>query len=1048
MIRNIGIHGGHRRCALALGISAIALSAVTLFAPAAYAQTTTGSVSGLVSDSGGAPAAGATVTAVNAGTNQTFRATTDAAGAFTLSGLRPASYDVTVTGANGETFSQQIIVAIGEAATLDVTLGGASAAGTPAPAAGGNEVVVTGTRLRESRTSEIATNVSQQQIRTLPQTDRNFLTFAALAPGVRYNDSETDKSFTSGASTASQVNVFIDGVSLKNKLREGGVAGQQNSRGNPFGQLAVQEFRVLTQNYKAEYEQAGAAIITSVTKSGTNKFHGEVFGQYTDRSLSENSFVNQRNNLRKPDFKRTQYGASLGGPIIKDKLFFFAAYEGNDQNRAFNVDSSGSPAAIAAFEAASGRRISEFEGAFVSPFRGDFYFGKLTLTPDDNQVFDLSYSRREETDIQGFGGNTAYSYAENKKNKVETYLFKWTYTGDGFINEFNANYLNYLFNPSSLNPGQPAFDYESVILFGGKDSTRRENQQGYTLRDDFTYSGLAGHVFKVGARVEITDIEFDNQANIQPRYQFRLDAANNTDFTFPAEARLGLGSGLIHGSNTQLGLYAQDDWNVTERLQLNLGIRWDYETNGFNNKYVTPANAAAALRTLPTPFYFDPNNYITNGSNRSPFAGAFAPRVGFSWDVKGDRSTVIFGGLGRYYDRNNFNNTIDELGKTINPIGVFRFSRNGALRNGQPTVVFNNSYLTRAGLLTLINTNPEVGLPELFAVKNDAKPPVNDQVSLGVRQKLGAFQVSVSGAYQRGRNGYTNLFATRNNNGLGSCCDEAVLARVRSFGYSNVLIGYDGLDTRYKALYVTIDKNYTKAAGWGFNIAYTLSRAEQNGGDLFSLDGVVPDQYGWRRRAGDERHRLVLSGLVDLPLGFQLSTLTTLGSGQAYQVTDATKGFDPGQLRFVARYPKKSCIGSVFAFCEVNLTLANRFSLLGDKDQVELAVDVLNAFNTTNPSGFDTFFNATDPLDPANARTASGSLTLPPTHNFNISYLYLSIKKKRPLPRAGRCCSWRRRSLRRPQPNSTPTPTRSTSITATISSSRTLASPTAPVPTQ
>ena len=140
-----------------------------------------------------------------------------------------------------------------------------------------------------------------------------------------YNDGESDKGIQSGAATRSQVNVFIDGVSLKNKLREGGVAGQQNSRGNPFGQLAVQEFRVLTQNYKAEYEQAGSAIITAVTKSGTNEFHGEMFGQYTDKSLSEKDAINERRDLPEPDFERKQYGISLGGPIIKDKLFFFGA---------------------------------------------------------------------------------------------------------------------------------------------------------------------------------------------------------------------------------------------------------------------------------------------------------------------------------------------------------------------------------------------------------------------------------------------------------------------------------------------------------------------------------------------------------------------------------------------------------------------------------------------------------------------------------------------------------------------------------------------------
>jgi hypothetical protein len=942
----------------------------------AMAQSTTGSIGGTVTDAGGAPVAGATVTATNEGTNAQASAVTSADGGYVLDGLRPAPYTIRVD-ANGTAVEQRVVLRIGQSATLDLT-----------PPAQGDAIVVTGSRsLVETKTSEIATNVSQEQIRQLPQTDRNFLAFAALAPGVRYNDSETDKSFSSGAATASQVNVFIDGVSLKNQVREGGVAGQQNSRGNPFGQLAVQEFRVLTQNYKAEYEQAGAAIITAITKSGTNEFHGEIFGQYTDRSLTQKSILDKINNRPEPAFKRKQYGVSLGGPIIKDKLFFFGAYEGNDQDRAFNVDSSGTPAAIAEFEQSSGRRLSEFEGAFVSPFRGDFYFGKLTFTPDNRQTFDLSFSRREETDIQGFGGNTSREYAENKVNKVDTYLFKWTFNGDNLTNEFSANYLKYKFNPTSLSPDLPAFEYVDVILFGGKDSTRREVQQNYTIRNDLTYTGLDNHTLKFGARAEITDIEFNNQSFIQPKYTFRRSPTDRTDFSFPAEARLGLGSGRILAENNQYGFYIQDDWKVSDKLELNIGVRWDYETNGFNNKYVTPPAAAAALRSLPSTFYFDPENYITDGNNRSPFKGAFAPRFGFSYDINGDQSTVIFGGVGRYYDRNNFNNTVDELSRTINPIGVFRFSRDGLPRGGQPTTIFQPSYLTREGLLALIASSATEGLPELFAVKNDAKPPVNDQASLGIRQRFGAWQASVTASYQRGRNGYTNLFATRQNNGLGNCCNTD---SVRPFGYANVLIGYDGLDTRYKALYVTLDKNYTESSGWGVNIAYTLSKAEQNGNDLFSLDGLVPDNYGWRPRNGDERHRLVVSGIVALPLGFKFSTLTTLGSGNAYRVTDATEGFDTGKLAFSAAYPEKNCIGGLFAFCEVNVTLAKEFSILGRKDALSLAVDVLNVFNNKNYAGFDDFVNLSDNppngLDPAN--TGRDLLTLPRRLQLRAAYKF------------------------------------------------------------
>lgn len=983
--------------------SATALTGSVAMLTPASAQTTVASIRGRVTDAGGAAVPGATVTLASAGTGRSQTATTGANGTYILNGVRAGTYRITVTGPGDGRFEQTIAVGVGQSATVDARLAapasGDTAVGTAPPTddGAGSQIIVTGSRLRETRTSEIATNISQEQIRVLPQTDRNFLSFAALAPGVRYNDSETDKSFSSGASPASQVNVFIDGVSLKNKLREGGIAGQQNSRGNAFGQLAVQEFRVITQNYKAEYEQAGAAVITAVTKSGTNEFHGEIFGQYTDRSLTQKSFIDRRDGEPKPAFERKQYGASLGGPIIRDKLFFFLAYEGNDQDRAFNVRSNGSAEAIGEFERFSGRSISDFEGSFVSPFRSDFYFGKLTLTPNENQTFDVSFSRRDETDVQGFGDNTAFEYAENKINRVDTYQFKWTYDDDDVVNEFSGNYLKYTFNPTALNPDLPSFDYQGVILFGGKDSTRREVQESYNFRNDITYTGLEGHAFKVGARIEFTDISFDNQAYIQPRYSFRREPNNNLNFAFPAEARLGLGSGLLRGSNTQLGLYVQDDWDVTDKLQLNLGLRWDYESNGFNNKYRTPASAAAALRALPSTSYFDPEDYISDGNDRSPFKGAFAPRVGFSWDIKGDRSTVIFGGAGRYYDRNNFNNTVDELSRTINPIGLFRFSADGSPRDGQPTTAWNPAYLTREGLLSLVSTNPEVGLPELFAVKNDAKPPVNDQFSLGVRQRFGIFEASVTASYQRGRNGYTNLFATRNNAGFGSCCDNALLTAVRAAGYSNVLIGYDGLDTRYKAIYFTLDKNYTKQSGWGLNIAYTLGKSEQNGGNLFSLDAPTPDDYGWRATRGDERHRVVLSGIVDLPLGFQFSTLTTLGSGQAYQVTDGTNGASSGLNDFTARYPKKNCINGVFAFCEVNLTLAKTFRLFGSKDEVNLAIDVLNAFNNKNFSGFDEFFNntvnpatgqVTDPLLPADAANANNLLTLPRRIQFRVGYRF------------------------------------------------------------
>src|SRR5205807_4984540 len=184
----------------------------------------------------------------------------------------------------------------------------------------------------EMRTSEIATNVRPEQVQNLPLSDRNFLDLAGLAPGINVLNNglnNTFKTFAGGALPADNVNVFIDGASFKNDLTAGGVAGQDASRGNPFPLNAVQEFRVITENYKAEYQKASSAIITATTKSGGNQWQGSTFFYGQGKGLiATDSLPCSRATpsspcvpAPKPEYTRYQAGASVGGPLIRDRLF-------------------------------------------------------------------------------------------------------------------------------------------------------------------------------------------------------------------------------------------------------------------------------------------------------------------------------------------------------------------------------------------------------------------------------------------------------------------------------------------------------------------------------------------------------------------------------------------------------------------------------------------------------------------------------------------------------------------------------------------------------
>jgi len=214
----------------------------------AHAQLTNATIRGQVS-TGQAAAPGAEVTAVSVDNGSTARATAGPDGSYVIPGLRPGTYDITVTPAGGAAVTRRIIVSVGQTATLDIDTAAPEEGVEEAAAdAGGQAIVVTGVRLVETRTSEIATNVTDDQIENLPQNNRNFINFAALAPGVQVIQTDQRQTFggggvgvdRNGESTGGpQVNVFIDGVSLRSNIQQGGIVGQDVSRGNPFSQLAV-----------------------------------------------------------------------------------------------------------------------------------------------------------------------------------------------------------------------------------------------------------------------------------------------------------------------------------------------------------------------------------------------------------------------------------------------------------------------------------------------------------------------------------------------------------------------------------------------------------------------------------------------------------------------------------------------------------------------------------------------------------------------------------------------------------------------------------------
>ncbi|WP_161963657.1 TonB-dependent receptor [Xanthomonas arboricola] len=986
-------------------LSCALASCLLLGAAPAFAQSTAATIRGQVTvDS--APAAQAQVTATNLATGLT-RSVQVNNGGYSVGGLPPGSYRIDVT-ANGQTSSQNVTVQVGQTATLNLGVGGEQAT-----AEGGNATTLDAVQVKappvlvETRTSENATYISNVQIQNLPRATRNFLELADTVPNVQFvREANGTTKVRSGATSAEGTNVYIDGVSQKNYVLTGGVSGQDSSRGNPFPQSAIGEYKVITSNYKAEFDQVSGAAIVASSKSGTNDFHGSFFWDTSNDGWREESPLEKKAGVR-DDFEETQYGATFSGPILKDKAHFFIAYEAKEYTTP-NVVIPGSIYSDRIDQLPT--QLQPLVATYSTPFKEDLYFGKIDWTIGDNNLFELTGKYRKEDELNDVGRTSTYEHGSINGQEEKRANLRWQYSGANFLNEANLSYESAFWNQAPLNNGSgyvlsyaPVRGIEDEVLSAGAGgSFQRKGQKGWTFQDDLTLNSLewhGAHTVKMGVKFKSIDLDSTQFNPANPQYYYNILTDVETPYRVRFGAPLTEGGGSVVSKNKQYGIYLQDDWEVNEHWTLNLGVRYDYEETPAFLDFVTPSDVVGALQNWPNlqNANYNINNFISTGNNRKAFKNAWQPRLGASYDLFGDQAHVIYGGAGRAYDRNIFDYlALEQLNNSFKSYSYYFTSANNPACLGDPCTAWNPSFATQEGLDALAATsagggksysydftsannpaclgdpctawNPSFatqegldalaatsaggGGREIYLIDNNIKTPYSDQFSIGMRNMVPLWGQDWFTDVTLSRIESHDGFAFVRGNRLpdGSFFQPGTTSGAPTDGpdgYSAIVLGTNGVETRNNQLALQIEKPFDEESGWGLTVAYTYSDAKENRqfGEHYALDRERVEDYGWREAGGIAKNRLVVTGIYELPYEVKLSGKLSLASQTARYGQNCLAGNDQCDI---IQFKPDGTLG----YKEFSIA-ANKEWDTGAGVKFNVRADILNVFNWVNYANFN-----------------------------------------------------------------------------------------------
>ena len=910
-----------------------------------------GSVSGRVVDAQGAVVPGALVGVRQTETNQTVEASTDGDGRFRFPYLRLGPYELTVTLQGFETVTRTLNVSAGSAFELPITM---RVAGVSA------EVdVVAASPVIEAARSQIAGTIPQVEVQKLPMNGRNFLDLALLVPGVSPTNTNSTQLFAEtsgvvgqGISIASQRN-FSNGFIVDGLSANDDAAGLS---GIPFGVDAIEQFQVVTSGGQAELGRALGGYVNVVTRSGTNRVHGTGYGFFRDDNF------NGRNALTgtKLPMDQQQFGASAGGPLVRNRTFYFANVE---QKR---LDQTGlvtiTPANVSIINARldqvgyPGQRIST--GIYPNPVHSLTGLGKVDhqFSGADQLTVRYAYYKVSSDNARGAGQLSAPSGSTGVDNIDQSLAVSNVLTlSTNTVNETRVQVVRGDLEAYSTDLVGPQVTITGVATFGtfGSSPTRRQNTMVQAVNNISHRAGA--HALRAGVDFLYNDDTITFLRSFRGAYTFS-SMANFLTGNYAGYAQT-FGNPVVNQKNPNVGVFVQDEWRAGSRLTINAGVRYDLQF----------------METINT----DTNNV--------------SPRLGFAWAPTGSQDMVIRGGVGMFFDRVPLRATANALfaaGNTLDLAQLRQPQVTGVLPGQTGAPVFPNILSDRLASTALV---------AIQTMDRNLQNAYSKQANIEIERALGGSRVvSVGYQYFKGEKllmsinqNVATCVAAGSNNGCRPVSTYANNNDYRGAGESN-----------YHGLHMTF---LQRPSTWSsIRATYTLSKSMNNLGEAFFSAPVDPTDLmkDWGRSDNDQRHRLVVSGSVQtstapattawqhLSHGFQVSTMLQYYSALPFNIVSgvnslqgtagrpfadgsvATANFDVRTAKMIGR---NAGVGN--DLFTMSLRVSRSFQLGGGR-RIEGMLEAFNLTNRANPvarnNNFGTGSYPSSPLASFNRVTAVG----------------------------------------------------------------------------